>query len=70
MTFIDKSFSFVDIKSHCMMGLFPEIGRAWLSIDSDIYVRFIKKNGKFLTFLSKLYSFIRFRSGPMKIHAM
>lgn len=22
-----------------MMGLFPEIGRAWLTIDSDIYVR-------------------------------
>lgn len=21
-----------------MMGLFPEIGRAWLTIDSDIYV--------------------------------
>lgn len=27
-----------DIKCHCMMGLFPEIGRAWLTIDSDIYV--------------------------------
>lgn len=30
--------SFSDIKCHCMMGLFPEIGRAWLTIDSDIYV--------------------------------
>lgn len=28
----------LDIKCHCMMGLFPEIGRAWLTIDSDIYV--------------------------------
>lgn len=27
-----------DIKCHCMMGLFPTIGRAWLTIDSDIYV--------------------------------
>uniref|UniRef100_A0A1B0CAK3 Uncharacterized protein n=2 Tax=Lutzomyia longipalpis TaxID=7200 RepID=A0A1B0CAK3_LUTLO len=26
------------IKCHCMMGLFPEIGRAWLTIDSDIYI--------------------------------
>lgn len=23
-----------------MMGLFPEIDRAWLTIDSDIYVSF------------------------------
>ncbi|XP_055641373.1 nuclear pore complex protein Nup154 isoform X2 [Toxorhynchites rutilus septentrionalis] len=29
---------FKHIKCHCMMGLFPEIGRAWLSIDSDIYI--------------------------------
>lgn len=29
---------FKHIKCHCMMGLFPEIGRAWLTIDSDIYV--------------------------------
>lgn len=29
---------FVDMKCNCMMGLFPEIGRAWLTIDSDIYV--------------------------------
>lgn len=31
-------FAISDIKCHCMMGLFPEIGRAWLTIDSDIYV--------------------------------
>lgn len=29
---------FNHIKCHCMMGLFPEIGRAWLTIDSEIYV--------------------------------
>lgn len=29
---------FKHIKCHCMMGLFPEIGRAWLTIDSDLYV--------------------------------
>lgn len=32
------SILFLDINCHCMMGLFPEIGRAWLTIDSDIYV--------------------------------
>ena len=26
------------MQSYCMMGLFPDIQRAWLSIDSDIYV--------------------------------
>lgn len=32
------NFKFIsDIKCHCMMGLFPEIGRAWLTIDSEIY---------------------------------
>ncbi|KAL7738924.1 hypothetical protein ACLKA6_016926 [Drosophila palustris] len=29
---------FKHIKCHCVMGLFPEIGRAWLTIDSDIYI--------------------------------
>ncbi|CRK98832.1 CLUMA_CG012077, isoform A [Clunio marinus] len=29
---------FKNIKCHCRMGLFPEIGRAWLTIDSDIYI--------------------------------
>uniref|UniRef100_A0A182NTM8 Nucleoporin Nup133/Nup155-like N-terminal domain-containing protein n=1 Tax=Anopheles dirus TaxID=7168 RepID=A0A182NTM8_9DIPT len=29
---------FNHIKCHCMMGLFPEIGRAWLTIDSDLYI--------------------------------
>ncbi|XP_046996559.1 nuclear pore complex protein Nup155 [Schistocerca americana] len=29
---------FGHMQCNCMMGLFPEIGRAWLTIDSDIYV--------------------------------
>lgn len=29
---------FNHIKCHCMMGIFAEIGRAWLTIDSEIYV--------------------------------
>ncbi|XP_053675196.1 nuclear pore complex protein Nup154 isoform X2 [Anopheles nili] len=29
---------FNHIKCHCMMGLFPEIGRAWLTIDTDLYI--------------------------------
>ena len=29
---------FADMQSYCMMGIFPTIQRAWLSIDSDIYV--------------------------------
>lgn len=32
---------FNHIKCHCMMGLFPEIGRSWLTIDSEIYVSII-----------------------------
>lgn len=27
-----------DMQNHCMMGLFTEINRAWLAIDSDIYI--------------------------------
>lgn len=26
------------MQCNCMMGLFPEINRAWLTIDNDIYV--------------------------------
>ena len=26
------------MQCNCMMGLFPDIKRAWLTIDSDIYV--------------------------------
>ncbi|XP_058056850.1 nuclear pore complex protein Nup154 [Anopheles bellator] len=29
---------FNHVQSHCMMGLFAEIGRAWLTIDTEIYI--------------------------------
>ncbi|GAB6032748.1 hypothetical protein CHUAL_011616 [Chamberlinius hualienensis] len=29
---------FTHMQSNCMMGLFPEIGRAWLTVDSNIFV--------------------------------
>ena len=29
---------FGHMQANCMIGLFPEIERAWLTIDSDIYV--------------------------------
>ena len=29
---------FGHMQANCMIGLFPEIDRAWLTIDSDIYV--------------------------------
>jgi len=28
----------IDMQCHCMMGLFTEISKAWLTIDSDIYL--------------------------------
>ncbi|KAJ0180486.1 hypothetical protein K1T71_003890 [Dendrolimus kikuchii] len=29
---------FAHMQCHCLMGVFPEIGRVWLAIDSNIYV--------------------------------
>ena len=29
---------FSRMQCNCMLGLFPEINRAWLTIDSDVYV--------------------------------
>lgn len=29
---------FSHLQCHCMMGIFPEINRAWLTIDSDIFI--------------------------------
>jgi len=26
------------MQCNCLMGVFPEIGRAWLTVDSDIFV--------------------------------
>lgn len=51
-------FSVSDIKCHCMMGLFPEIGRAWLTIDSDIYVNILIYNDFFVGFPFKYLLFI------------
>lgn len=28
----------VDMQFNCMMGVFPEISRAWLTIDNDIFM--------------------------------
>ena len=38
LIYISPLCLFVDMLSYCRMGLFPFIQRAWLSIDSDIYV--------------------------------
>ncbi|XP_050292883.1 nuclear pore complex protein Nup155 [Anthonomus grandis grandis] len=35
---------FSHIQCHCMMGLFPEINRAWLTVDSDIYIWTYEEN--------------------------
>ncbi|KAJ8961865.1 hypothetical protein NQ318_021483 [Aromia moschata] len=35
---------FTHIQCHCMMGLFAEINRAWLTVDSDIYVWTYEEN--------------------------
>ena len=29
---------FADMQCSCYMGLFPKIGRAWLTIDSDVFI--------------------------------
>nr|XP_023029758.1 nuclear pore complex protein Nup155 [Leptinotarsa decemlineata] len=35
---------FTHVQCHCMMGLFSEINRAWLTVDSDIYVWTYEEN--------------------------
>ncbi|XP_048522615.1 nuclear pore complex protein Nup154 [Dendroctonus ponderosae] len=35
---------FSHVQCHCMMGLFPEINRAWLTVDSDIYIWTYEEN--------------------------
>lgn len=59
---------YLDIKCHCMMGLFPEIGRAWLTIDSDIYVS--KCTQLFMSYILPKFVIIlfAFRFGHMSIH--
>uniref|UniRef100_A0A4W3GIB0 Nucleoporin Nup133/Nup155-like N-terminal domain-containing protein n=2 Tax=Callorhinchus milii TaxID=7868 RepID=A0A4W3GIB0_CALMI len=29
---------FSHMQCNCMMGVFPEVGKAWLTIDSDIFM--------------------------------
>ncbi len=38
MFFFLQVEQFGHVQCNCMIGLFPEIDRAWLTIDSDIYV--------------------------------
>lgn len=33
------------MKANCMMGIFQEIGRAWLTVDSDIYIWTFERSG-------------------------
>lgn len=69
--FVCLYFIAIDIKCHCMMGLFSEIGRAWLTIDSDIYVsslNFCVKPNQIYTNFSNLSIFIRF--GVMNMDVM
>ncbi|KAJ8983036.1 hypothetical protein NQ317_014334 [Molorchus minor] len=35
---------FSHVQCHCMMGLFTEISRAWLTVDSDIYIWTYEEN--------------------------
>ncbi|XP_018020303.1 nuclear pore complex protein Nup155 isoform X2 [Hyalella azteca] len=44
---------FQHMQCNCMMGLFPEIGRAWLTIDSAIYV-WMYKDGSDLAYFDGL----------------
>lgn len=37
-TFSPYISSTSDMQCNCMMGVFPEISRAWLTIDSDIFM--------------------------------
>lgn len=54
------------------MGLFSEIGRAWLTIDSDIYVSIYRLNSKtdFKNYDEKYPTFDLIRSGAMNMAVM
>lgn len=41
--------SFTDMQCNCMMGVFPEISRAWLTIDNDIFMWNYEDGWVFLT---------------------
>ncbi|XP_042856337.1 nuclear pore complex protein Nup155-like [Penaeus japonicus] len=48
---------FQHMQCNCMMGLFPEINRAWLTIDSDIYV-WVYEDGRDLAYFDGLHETI------------
>lgn len=48
---------FQHMQCNCMMGLFPEINRAWLTIDSDIYV-WVYEDGSDLAYFDGLHETI------------
>ncbi|KAF2347696.1 Nucleoporin Nup133/Nup155-like N-terminal, partial [Trinorchestia longiramus] len=48
---------FQHMQCNCMMGLFPEIGRAWLTIDSAIYV-WMYRDGSDLAYFDGLHDTI------------
>lgn len=50
-------YHFQHMKCNCMMGLFPEIHRAWLTIDSDIYV-WLYDDGSDLAYFDGLHETI------------
>ncbi|KAG0722258.1 Nuclear pore complex protein Nup155 [Chionoecetes opilio] len=50
-------YHFQHMKCNCMMGLFPEIHRAWLTIDSDIYV-WMYEDGSDLAYFDGLHETI------------
>ncbi|CAL4122100.1 unnamed protein product, partial [Meganyctiphanes norvegica] len=48
---------FQHMQCNCMMGLFPDISRAWLTIDSDIYV-WLYEDGSDLAYFDGLHETI------------
>ncbi|KAK4316417.1 hypothetical protein Pmani_012431 [Petrolisthes manimaculis] len=48
---------FQHMQCNCMMGLFPEINRAWLTIDNDIYV-WLYEDGSDLAYFDGLHETI------------
>ncbi|KAL7641759.1 UNVERIFIED_CONTAM: hypothetical protein RMT77_007633 [Armadillidium vulgare] len=53
----DLLHHFQHMQCNCMMGLFPEIKRAWLTIDSDIYV-WVYEDGSDLSYFDGLHDTI------------
>lgn len=53
----DLMHHFQHMQCNCMMGLFPDISRAWLTIDSDIYV-WLYEDGSDLAYFDGLHETI------------